>query len=209
MEKILSRFILKNTALIIVDVQNDFLELGNLSVPQSNKIIPLVNQLQNYFEYIVATKDWHCENHVSFLSDVNDKGWPKHCIRNTWGAEFPKDLNVEKIRKIFLKGQDRNCDSYSGFYNDFSKKRPTGLFNYLKSKLVYTVFVVGLTLDFCVRETIIDAYNLGFQSYLVIDATKSISPFPEIIIKELKKFGILICSSKDILKGVGFYFSGS
>ncbi|BDU63540.1 pyrazinamidase (plasmid) [Candidatus Borrelia fainii] len=189
---------LKKAALILVDIQNDFLESGTLSVSQGNDIIPLVNQLQNCFEHIVATKDWHCENHVSFLSDANYKGWPKHCVKNTWGAEFPKDLNIDKVKAVFLKGQDENYDSYSGFYDDSGKRKPTGLLDYLQFNGIDTVFIVGLALDFCVKETIIDAYNLGFQSYLITDATRSISSFPELIIMELENFGILTCLARDI-----------
>ncbi|WP_281506695.1 nicotinamidase [Borrelia parkeri] len=191
-------FNLKKAALILVDIQNDFLESGTLSVPQGNEIIPLVNQLQKCFEHIVATKDWHCENHVSFLSNANCKGWPKHCVKNTWGAEFPKDLNIDKVKSVFLKGQDENYDSYSGFYDDSNKKKSTGLLDYLQFNGIDAVFIVGLALDFCVKETIIDAHNLGFQSYLITDATRSISSFPELIIMELKKLGILTCLARDI-----------
>ncbi|WP_445436402.1 isochorismatase family protein [Candidatus Borreliella tachyglossi] len=87
----------------------------------------------------------------------------KSCIQGTRRAEFPNNLNVEKIRNVFLKGQDKNSDSYSGFYNDSTKGKSTGLFSHFKSNLINTVFVVGLALDFCVKETIIDAYNLGFR----------------------------------------------
>ncbi|APR65437.1 isochorismatase family protein (plasmid) [Borrelia anserina] len=196
--RIFSSSFLRNASLILVDIQNDFLQSGALSVPHANEIIPLINQLQKCFEHTVATKDWHCENHISFLNNDNLKGWPKHCIQNTWGAEFPKDLNIEKVRAVFLKGQDKNEDSYSGFYNDSEKKKTTGLLEYLRSNSIYTVFVVGLTLDFCVKQTIIDAHHLGFQSYLITDATKSISPFPELIITELKNIGILTCLASDI-----------
>ncbi|ATQ15578.1 nicotinamidase (plasmid) [Borrelia miyamotoi] len=191
--------ILKHSALILIDIQNDFLELGALSVPNGNEIIPLVNQLQIYFEHIIATKDWHPENHISFLSDTNLKGWPKHCIQNTWGSEFPKNLNITKIKAVFLKGQDKNFDSYSGFYDDSNKKKPTGLLHYLHSNSIDKVFVAGLALDFCVKETITDAHNLKFKSYLITDATRSISSFPELIILKLQKLGILTCLSKDIL----------
>ncbi|UPA17394.1 nicotinamidase (plasmid) [Borrelia coriaceae] len=189
----------KHSALILVDIQNDFLEAGSLPVPQGDKIIPLINQLQHCFEHIVATKDWHPENHISFSNHANHKAWPKHCIQNTWGSEFPKNLNIEKIKAVFLKGQNKNYDSYSGFYDDSNKKNKTGLFHYLHSNAIDTVFVVGLALDYCVRETIIDAHNLKFQSYLITDVTKSISHYPELIILKLQKLGILTCLAKDIL----------
>ncbi|AYE36916.1 pyrazinamidase (plasmid) [Borrelia turcica IST7] len=197
MEDKLSNLILQNATLILVDIQNDFLESGALPVPSGSEIIPLINHLQTCFNHVVATKDWHCENHISF-SSINNKGWPKHCVQGTWGAEFPKSLNVEKIKAVFLKGQNKNSDSYSGFYNDSDKKESTGLFNYLKSNEINTVFIAGLALDFCVKETIIDAYKLGLQSYLIIDATRSISPFPDLVIQDLRDLGILTCLSKNI-----------
>ncbi|QMU99870.1 isochorismatase family protein (plasmid) [Borrelia sp. A-FGy1] len=194
----LSNLVLQKATLILVDIQNDFLESGTLPVPGGNQIIPLINNIQTCFNNIVATKDWHCENHISFTNSINNKGWPRHCVQGTWGAEFPKDLNVKKIKAVFLKGQNKNYDSYSGFYNDFDKKESTGLSYYLKSNSINTVFIAGLALDFCVKETIIDAYKLGFQSYLITDATRSISLSPDIVIQDLKRFDILTCLSKNI-----------
>ncbi|QFI15035.1 isochorismatase family protein (plasmid) [Borrelia sp. CA_690] len=192
-------FILKiaeNSALILIDIQNDFLESGTLPVANSNEIIPLINQLQNYFQNIIATKDWHCKNHVSFL---NSGGiWPEHCVKNTWGAEFPNSLNTQRIKKVFFKGTNRYYDSYSGFYDDDIKRKQTGFRLYLENNSINTLFIVGLALDFCVKETIIDAINLGFQVFLIIDATRSITTTPELIIQELKKLNVLNCFSKDI-----------
>ncbi|ACN93331.1 MULTISPECIES: isochorismatase family protein [Borreliella] len=191
--------ITENSALILIDIQNDFLESGALPVPNSNEIIPLINQLQNYFKNIVATKDWHCKNHVSFLSNKNGGIWPNHCVQNTWGSEFPSSLNTRKIEKVFLKGKNQYYDSYSGFYDDCIKTKETGLNLYLKNNSINILFIAGLALDFCVKETILDAINLGFQVYLIIDATRSITPTPELIIRELKKLNVLTCFSKDIL----------
>ncbi|UGQ17785.1 isochorismatase family protein [Borrelia sp. RT1S] len=192
-------FVLKNSALILVDIQNDFLESGTLPVPQSNEIIPLLNQLQSCFVHVVATKDWHCKNHISFLSKKNNKGWPEHCIRNTWGSNFPNDLNTEKIKAVFFKGQNEYSDSYSGFYDDHTKSIQTSLLTYLRSNSIDTVFVAGLALDLCVKATIIDAHSLGLRSYLVVDAVRGTSPSPKVTIQELKQLGISTCTSKDIL----------
>nr|WP_316261644.1 isochorismatase family protein [Borreliella garinii] len=186
---------------MLIDIQNDFLESGALPVSNSNKIIPLINQLQNYFKHIVATKDWHCKNHASFSDNKNGGIWPEHCVKNTWGSEFPDNLNTKKIEKVFLKGTNQYYDSYSGFYDDFIKTKQTGLYFYLKKKSINILFIAGLALDFCVKETILDAINLGFQVYLIIDATKSITSTPELIIQELKKLNVLTCFSKDIFKG--------
>ncbi|WP_418904998.1 isochorismatase family protein [Borreliella lusitaniae] len=183
---------------MLVDIQNDFLESGALPVYNSNEIIPLINQLQNYFKNIVATKDWHCKNHVSFLSNTNKGIWPEHCVKNTWGSEFPSNLNTKKIKKVFFKGTNQNYDSYSGFYNDYIKTQQTGLHLYLKNNAINTLFIAGLALDYCVKETILDAINLGFRVYLIIDATRSITPTPELIIQDLEKLNVLTCFSKDI-----------
>ncbi|WKC58590.1 isochorismatase family protein [Borrelia sp. P9F1] len=121
-----------------------------------------------------------------------------NCIQNTWGPDFPSTLHDEKIQAIFLQGQNKNYDSYSGFYNDHGKKKQTGLLHYLKFNSIHTVFITGLALDFCVKATAIDAHNLRFRSYLVPDAVQGISPRPEATIQELKKLGILPCTSKDI-----------
>ncbi|WP_268825761.1 isochorismatase family protein (plasmid) [Borreliella turdi] len=183
---------------MLIDIQNDFLESGALPVANSNEIIPLVNQLQNYFKNIIATKDWHCKNHISFSSNKNTGIWPEHCVKNTWGSEFPNSLNTKRIKKVFFKGTNRYCDSYSGFYDNYIKTKQTGLYLYLKNNSINTLFIAGLALDFCVKETILDAINLRFQVFLIIDATKSITPTPELIIQELKKLNISTCFSKDI-----------
>ncbi|MCD2332737.1 isochorismatase family protein [Borreliella americana] len=165
----------------------------------SNEIIPLINELQNYFKNIVATKDWHCKNHISFLSNKNKGIWPRHCVKNTWGAEFPNSLNTKRIKKVFFKGKNRYHDSYSGFYDNYDKTKQTGLYLYLKNNLINTLFIAGLALDFCVKETILDAISLGFRVHLIIDATRSITSTPELIVQELKKFKVLICFFKDII----------
>ncbi|WP_236736408.1 isochorismatase family protein [Borreliella japonica] len=185
---------------MLIDIQNDFLESGALPVPNSNEIIPLINQLQNYFKNVLATKDWHCKNHVSFSSNKNGGIWPIHCVKNTWGSRFPNSLNTKRIKKVFFKGKSRYYDSYSGFYDNYIKTKQTGLQFYLKKKSINTLFIAGLALDFCVKETIFDAINLGFQVYLIIDATKSITTNPELIIHKLKKLNVLTCFSKDIFE---------
>ncbi|WP_184107883.1 isochorismatase family protein, partial [Borreliella lanei] len=107
-------------------------------------------------------------------------------------------LNTKKIKKVFFKGTDQYYDSYSGFYDDYTKKKQTGLQLYLKNNSINTLFIAGLALDFCVKETILDAINLGFQVYLITDATRSITATPELIIQELIKLNVLTCFSKDI-----------
>lgn len=183
-------------ALIIVDVQNDFLEGGNLAVPNGNAVIPVINEIQKEFELVVATQDWHPPSHNSFA--VNHPGmsefsileingmpqvlWPIHCVQGSFGAEFHNDLVIEKIEAIFRKGMDRTIDSYSGFF-DNDKRKNTGLFGYLKDRAVDEVVVVGLAADFCVFFTANDALDLGFSTTIIEAGTK---PIKEASWKDLK-----------------------
>ncbi len=176
-------------ALIIVDVQNDFLEGGGLAVPNGNEIIPVINKLQDEFELIVATQDWHPMNHKSFA--VNHPGkkefeiidlnglpqvlWPVHCVQGSFGAKFHQDLNISQIEAIFRKGMDTEIDSYSGFY-DNGKRKNTGMSGYLKDRNVSEVFVCGLAADYCVYFTANDALELGLQTTIIENAAKPIDP---------------------------------
>jgi|SRR5690606_28040257 len=173
--------------LIIVDIQNDFLEGGSLAVSGGNEVIPIINQLQNDFELIVATQDWHPIHHKSFAKNHNGKNefevidlnglpqvlWPVHCVQGSFGAEFHKDLNSNKIEAIFRKGMNPEIDSYSGFF-DNGKRKNTGLFGYLKDRNVSEVFVCGLAADYCVYFTANDALDLGFKTTIIEKATKPI-----------------------------------
>lgn len=174
-------------ALIIVDIQNDFLPGGALAVKGGFDIIPAINSLQTKFDLVVATQDWHPEEHKSFASNHPGKKpfeeidlnglrqvlWPDHCIRQTTGAEFSGKLDSKKIEAIFRKGMDENIDSYSGFF-DNGKRKSTGLASYLKGKNVKSVFVAGLAADFCVYFTAMDALEIGFKTSIVTDATRAI-----------------------------------
>lgn len=176
-------------ALLIVDIQNDFLAGGSLAVPHGNKVIPAINRLQNDFDLVVATQDWHPHQHKSFAANHPGKNefettdlnglqqvlWPVHCVQGSFGAELHKDLNVHKIEAIFRKGMDAEIDSYSGFF-DNGKRRNTGLSGYLKDRRVSEVFVCGLAADYCVYFTANDALDLGFRATIIESATKPIDP---------------------------------
>lgn len=175
-------------ALLLIDIQNDFLPGGALAVPAGDQIIPVVNQLQTHFDLVVATQDWHPIGHKSFASqnsgqevfatiDLNGLPqvlWPDHCVQGTPGAEFSKDLEPQRIEAIFRKGTDPEIDSYSGFY-DNGKRKSTGLADYFRGKQVRQVFVAGLAADYCVFYSIKDALLEGFKTYLIEDATRPIS----------------------------------
>ncbi|WP_128330910.1 bifunctional nicotinamidase/pyrazinamidase [Apibacter sp. HY039] len=175
-------------ALIIVDVQNDFIPGGNLAVPDGNHIIPIINKIQQNYELVVATQDWHPANHLSFstmhegkknfeqieLDGLPQTLWPAHCVQGSMGAEFSKELNQNKIEAIFRKGMDKGIDSYSGFFDNGNKKS-TGLSNYLQGKKVDEVYICGLAADFCVYFTAKDSIKLGFKTFIIDNATKPIS----------------------------------
>ncbi len=166
----------KHTALIIVDVQYDFLPGNALGVPKGNEVVPVINELIDQFEIVVATQDWHPSDHVSFA--VNHPGravgdriivdgleemlWPVHCVQNTFGAAFAKGLRVERIEQVIKKGQNPRVDSYSGFF-DNQHRQQTGLEGFLRAKEVSHVVVCGLATDYCVMYTVLDALSLGFK----------------------------------------------
>ena len=201
-------------ALILVDIQNDFLPGGALAVPEGDQIIAIVNKLQKNYNVIVATQDFHPENHKSFaashagkkpgdhiiLNGIDQVLWPKHCVQGTTGASFAAALNMEKVEKIFPKGTDPEIDSYSGFF-DNGHLKATGLGDYLKEKGVEKVTIVGLATDYCVKFTALDAVALGFKTEVVKDATRAVNLQEgdfEKALDEMKENGVKIISSDEI-----------
>lgn len=164
MEEILT----KNSALIVVDMQNDFIN-GALAVPNADTIIPIVNEYIKLFEknnlMIVFTRDWHPENHCSFKE--NEGIWPKHCVQNTYGAEFHKDLYMPTNKYIISKAFLPDLEAYSAF-------EKTELDDLLKKNNIDTVFVCGLATDYCVKQTVLSALKLGYKTYLLVDAIKGV-----------------------------------
>jgi nicotinamidase/pyrazinamidase len=194
------------TALVLVDIQNDFLPSGGLAVPEGDAIIPIANQIQNRFELIVATQDWHPPNHGSFAANHPGKKlfeqielnglpqtlWPVHCVQNSHGAELAPGLEKERIAKIFQKGVDPGIDSYSGFY-DNGHRRSTGMGEWLKAKRVTEIWVCGLATDYCVKFTALDGLQLGFKVSLVEEACRGVNLKPNDAakaIEEMKRAGV-------------------
>ncbi|QUY36696.1 bifunctional nicotinamidase/pyrazinamidase [Acinetobacter junii] len=177
----------KQSVLIVVDVQNGFTPGGNLAVANADEIIPKINQLAQKFEHIVLTQDWHPDQHISFADNHPNKNpfetieldygrqvlWPKHCVQGTHDAEFHPHLNIPTAQLIIRKGCHQNIDSYSAFM-EADRKTPTGLNGYLREHQVNTVYIVGIATDFCVAWTAIDAAELGFDTYVIEDACKAI-----------------------------------
>lgn len=180
-------------ALIIVDVQNDFCQGGALEVSNGNEIIPYINSLMEHNDYdqIILTQDWHPSHHKSFASNNNKNigdiitlnglsqfMWPDHCIQGSYGAEFHKDLNREKVTHIVRKGTNPEVDSYSGFQdnNHFIK---TDLDDFLKKNNIELVEIAGLALDYCVKYTCLDAIKNGYITCLHFNGTKAVNVKPE------------------------------
>ena len=203
-------------ALILVDIQNDFLPGGALAVPDGDAVVPIANKLQNAFPLVVATQDWHPASHGSFAANhsgrkpfeqINLNGldqtlWPIHCVQGSRGAEFAPGLNRDRIEKVFQKGTDPGIDSYSGIF-DNGHRKATGLGEWLKSKGVTDVFICGLATDYCAKFTALDAVSLGFNTHLVEDACRGVNLRPDDVknaIKEMKRAGVTIVQSADILK---------
>ncbi|HVU99999.1 MAG TPA: bifunctional nicotinamidase/pyrazinamidase [Verrucomicrobiae bacterium] len=202
-------------ALILVDIQNDFLPGGALPVPDGDKVIAVANRLQGAIPLVVATQDWHPANHSSFavnhpgrrvyehtvLGGVSQTLWPVHCVQNTWGAELAPGLHRKRIANIFHKGTDRALDSYSGFF-DNGHRKSTGLGEWLKARDIREVFICGLATDYCVKYTALDAAQLGFQTHVFEDATRGVNLHhgdTKAAIDEMKRAGITVLHASDVL----------
>lgn len=174
-------------ALILVDIQNDFLPGGPLAVPGGDEIVSLANDLMEEFEIVVATQDWHPPDHGSFAANHSGKEvfesieldglpqtlWPVHCVRDTPGAEFAAELDVNRITRVFQKGTRPEVDSYSGFH-DNGRRHRTGMAEWLKEQGVRHLTVCGLATDYCVKFTALDAVREGFQVTLALAASRGV-----------------------------------
>ena len=199
--------------LLVVDIQNDFLPGGALAVPKGDEIISIVNKLQDYFDLVVATQDWHPPDHKSFASNHPGKKpfdtielnglkqtlWPDHCVQGTIGAGFPSGLKMNKAEAIFRKGTDREIDSYSAFY-DNGHRKSIGLAGYLRQRGVQHVYLTGLAGDICVYATAIDSLAEGFETYIVEDATRPLNEKNFIVTNEtFTNKGGKLATSSDVI----------
>ncbi|MCD6123363.1 MAG: bifunctional nicotinamidase/pyrazinamidase [Spirochaetales bacterium] len=180
-----------NSVLLVIDVQNDFCPGGRLAVKDGDRVVPFINGIMGKFGKVVATQDWHPEDHLSFASNHPGKEvmeietidgieqvlWPDHCIQGTEGANFYPGLNIENISLILRKGMDKRIDSYSAFFEN-DKKTSTGLDGYLRNLHIDTVYLTGLATDYCVYYTAIDAVKLGYRTNLFIKGSRGVN-FPE------------------------------
>ena len=187
------------TALLMIDVQNDFCPNGALAVSGGDEVIAPLNILARLFfnngGRVIATQDWHPKNHVSFVSL-----WPEHCVMGKPGAEFHKDLDLSSIHLILRKGARQNLDSYSAFFEN-DKKTSTGLEGYLKSLGIKKVFLGGLATDYCVFYSAMDAIKLGLETYVLSDAVRGVNKPPgsiEKAIEEMTEAGVMFIESGDL-----------
>lgn len=176
-------------ALIIVDIQHDFLPGGALAVPHGGEVTGVINRIQADYDLVVATQDWHPAGHKSFASSHHGKKpyelidlnglpqtlWPDHCVQGTAGAALSEELDTKRIEAIFRKGMDVEIDSYSGFF-DNGRRKATGLAGYLRDRNVSSVAVCGLAADYCVFFTAMDALDAGFGAVILDHASRAIDP---------------------------------
>ena len=175
-----------SSALIIIDMQNDFCPGGALAVTDGDKIIEPINGAQKEFDTIILTQDWHPKEHSSFASNNSaevysnvemDYGsqvlWPDHCIQGSIGAKFHENLNINNSGLILRKGCNPKIDSYSAFFEN-DKNTTTGLEGYLIKKEIKRLYLCGLAFDYCVFYSALDAVNLGFDVFVFKDLTKAI-----------------------------------
>lgn len=203
-----------NEAFVIIDVQNDFCPGGALAVAGGNEIVPIINRLQNRYENIVITQDWHPANHSSFAANHTDADlysmvtmpygeqilWPTHCVQGTGGAAFHPDLETDSAATIIRKGYRESIDSYSAFFeNDHTT--PTGLSGYLREAGIDAIVLAGLATDFCVRYSAVDAAKLGFDVTLIEDACRAIDLDGSLdaAMREMGDNGVKIVQSGDLL----------
>ncbi|MDI1332180.1 MULTISPECIES: bifunctional nicotinamidase/pyrazinamidase [Pseudomonas] len=202
------------TALLVIDVQNDFIPGGQLPVPEGDLIVPLINRLGDRFKQVIITQDWHPPGHASFASSHPDREpyevielpygpqtlWPDHCIRATTGAELHKGLNLPHAQLIIRKGCNPDIDSYSAFL-EADRTTATGLAGYLKERGIDTVYLVGLALDFCVMFSALDARAAGFNAFVVMDACRAIDLDGSLAaaIERMQVAGVGLIPSKEIL----------
>jgi len=175
------------TALLVIDVQNDFTPGGQLAVPEGDLIVPLINRLSGLFKQVIIAQDWHPSGHASFASSHPGRKpydviqlpygeqvlWPDHCVQGTAGAEFHSELKLPHAQLIIRKGCNPDIDSYSAFL-EADRRTTTGLAGYLKERGIDTVYMVGLALDFCVMYSALDARAAGFNVFVVLDACRAI-----------------------------------
>ena len=201
-------------ALIVIDLQNDFMPGGPLGVAGAHAVIPLANALMPRFDVVVATQDWHPSDHGSFAANHDSRSpyeeidlnglrqtlWPVHCVQGTPGAAFVAALDAPQFSTVVRNGTDKRVDSYSGFADNGNRNR-TGMAGLLRERGVTEVYVCGVATDFCVKFTARDAVAAGFKVFLIEDACRGVAMTPTAVpeaLKELEALGVVITTSSQV-----------
>lgn len=201
-------------ALILVDLQNDFVEGGALAVSGGSETVAVANALVHRFDLIVATQDWHPATHESFavhhpgrtpgevvdLHGLAQVLWPVHCVQGTFGAQFVDSLDVSRVTHVVQKGTDPSVDSYSGFF-DNGRRHATDLAPWLRDHAVTAVYIMGLATDYCVRFTAMDAVSEGFDTHLIVDGCRAVDLQPgdgQRAMEAMAAAGVHLVSSSDV-----------
>lgn len=201
-------------ALILVDIQNDFVPGGALAVEDGDAVVPVANRLIPKFDLVISSQDWHPAQHQSFASQHPGRSpgemidlhglaqvlWPDHCVQGSPGAEFVAELKLPEGVHIFQKGIHEDVDSYSAFF-DNGRRHATGLADFLREKNVDEVFVLGLATDYCVKFTVLDACGEGFKTSVVQDGCRAVnlsSGDDARAFEEMKSAGATLLESGDV-----------
>ena len=177
-------------ALLIVDLQSDFCPGGALGVKDGDKIVPVINNMIDKFDFVISTQDWHPEDSVHF------EKWPPHCIANTHGADFQPDLNTEKIDLKLQKGTINKDDGYSAF-----EATNASLVDFLRENRITSLYICGLATDYCVKASALDSLNEGFHTYVITDAIKPVNVNAgddKKALDEMYRAGCVLLESKEI-----------
>lgn len=213
------RKMLEQSALLLVDLQNDFCPGGSLAVPEGDAVVAIANALQAYFSLIVATQDWHPADHMSFAVNHQDAAigsvrelngmmqtlWPVHCVQGSHGAAFHPQLAQAKISHITHKGQDNFVDSYSAFF-DNAHDHATNLHDYLQANQVKHIYILGLATDYCVKFSVLDALRLGYQVTVIEDGCRGVGLHENDIsqaIADMKAAGASFSTYNQFIKSQG------
>lgn len=204
-------------ALLLIDLQNDFMPGGPLGVRDADTLPERVNSLQRFFPRVIATQDYHPADHVSFATNHPGKAvsdlievdgvkqvlWPSHCVQGSTGADLVRTLETQRIEMVVRKGCDRSVDSYSGFF-DVARKHATGLSDYLRAEALLELAVAGVATDYCVKFTVLDALAEGFRVSVVADCCRGVDLRPgdsDRAMEEMREAGARIVTTQDIVAG--------
>lgn len=198
-------------ALLVIDLQNDFMPFGALPVAEGDAVVPVANAIMPRFEFVVATQDWHPRGHGSFASNhaghapgdvielagVEQVLWPDHCVQGTPGASLHSGLDIASIDAVIRKGTDSAVDSYSAFF-DNARRRDTGLLSLLRDRGVREIVMLGLATDYCVKYSALDARDAGFDVTVVREGVRAVELAPGDGERALGEMGAAGCTLREV-----------